>query len=239
MTTGGSAVHGIIRRDAPMLIHDQLRQRILSGELSPGSVLNQAGVANDYGMSRGPVREAFRLLQRDGLIETEVNQRATVSPLSVPDVEHVYALRVVNEALALSVSIPQFTETELDEMAQLVAAVDESRGQSYLAWEETHQHFHDMLLMHAGERMRQSLAGWADHTERYRRVYVTDERGGWTLGALEHGELANLCRARDVARGTRLLARHLSRAALSLIATMDPEHNPVLLRNAVRQVTGT
>lgn len=232
-------MHGIIRRDAPMLIHDQLRQRILSGELSPGSVLNQAGVANDYGMSRGPVREAFRLLQRDGLIETEVNQRATVSPLSVPDVEHVYALRVVNEALALSVSIPQFTETELDEMAQLVAAVDESRGQSYLAWEETHQHFHDMLLMHAGERMRQSLAGWADHTERYRRVYVTDERGGWTLGALEHGELANLCRARDVARGTRLLARHLSRAALSLIATMDPEHNPVLLRNAVRQVTGT
>jgi DNA-binding GntR family transcriptional regulator len=162
-----------------------------------------------------------------------------VTALSVPDVEHVYALRVVNEALALSVGIPAFTAAELDELDGLVIAIAESRTRGYGAWEEQHQRFHTLLLVHAGERMCGSLAEWAEHTERYRRVFVADEHGGgWQLGAGEHAELTRLCRTRDVPAATTLLARHLSRAALSLIAAMDPEHEPTLLRNAVRQVRG-
>ena len=224
-------------RDATVPIHDHLRRQILTGALPASSQLSQAQVAKDFGVSRGPVREAFRLLQREGLIEAELNHRATVSALSVPDVEHAYAVRIVNESLALSVGVPRFTADELDRMDQLVAAVEQSKVHGYSAWEEQHQCFHAMLLAHSGDLMRQSLARWAEHTERYRRVYVSDERGGWTLGAAEHGQLAQACRARDVAGATTLLARHLSRAALSLVATMDPEHEPRLVRNAVRQVS--
>jgi DNA-binding GntR family transcriptional regulator len=92
---------------------------------------------------------------------------------------------------------------------------------------------------HAGDRMRRSLAQWAERTERYRRVYVSDEGGGWTQGAREHALLARACRERDAGDAGRLLARHLSRAALTLIASMDPTHDPALLRAAVRQATGT
>lgn len=228
---------GAGNRDATGVIHDHLRLQILTGELSASSELSQAQVAKDFGVSRGPVREAFRLLQRENLIKVELNHRATVTALSVPDVEHVYALRVVNEALALSVGIPRFTAAELDEMDRLVAAVEVSKEHGYSAWEQEHQRFHAMLLMHSGNGMQQSLAQWAEHTERYRRVYVADERGGWTLGAAEHGQLAQACRDRNVAAATTLLARHLSRAALSLVARMDPEHEPTLLRSAIRQVT--
>jgi DNA-binding GntR family transcriptional regulator len=227
-------------RDATILVYDQLRRQILHGDLPADAELSQAGIAKDLGVSRAPVREAFRLLQREGLIGAERNHRATVTGLSVPDVEHVYALRVVNEALALSVAVPAFTDDELDELDRLAIAISESKADGYRAWEEQHQRFHTLLIVHVGERMCGSLAEWAEHTERYRRVYVADEHGGgWQLGAGEHAELARLCRARDVDAATTLLARHLSRAALSLIAAMDPEHEPTLLRNAIRQVRGS
>jgi DNA-binding GntR family transcriptional regulator len=224
-------------RGATDAVHDRLRARILSGEVMAGSELSQAQVAKEFGVSRGPVREAFRLLQREGLIEAHLNRRARVTGLSLEDVEHVYALRVVNEALALTVSVPRFTDDDLDELDTLVAVVGESRAHGFGVWEQQHQRFHSLLVSHAGDGMRASLAQWAEHTERYRRVYVADQGGGWSQGAGEHALLAQACRARDVVGATRLLARHLSRAALALVASMDPGHEPVLLRAAIRQAT--
>jgi DNA-binding GntR family transcriptional regulator len=224
-------------RAATVVIHAYLRSRILSGELMAGSELSQAQVAKECGVSRGPVREALRLLEREGLIEAQVNHRARVTGLSVDDIEHVYALRVANEAVALTTSVPRFTAAELREMEDLVTAVKRSRSQGFGVWEQQHQRFHMLLLAHAGERMLGSAAQWAEHTERYRRVYVSDSGGGWVQGAREHADLARLCRERDAEGAARLLARHLSRAALTLIASMDPTHDPALLRAAVRQVT--
>lgn len=103
-------------------------------------------------------------------------------------------------------------------MEDLVSAVGRSRSQGFGAWEQQHQRFRLLLLAHAGE-------------------YVSDEGGGWAQGAREHADLARLCRERDAEGAARLLARHLSRAALTLIASMDPLHDLALLRAAVRQVT--
>lgn len=224
-------------RGSTEVIHRHLRSRILSGHIPAGAQLSQAGIAKDCGVSRGPVREAFRLLQREGLIEAEMNHRARVAELSVEDVEHTYALRVVNESLALAVSVPRFTPDELDQLDAHAAAVAASNPRDFKAWEVQHQHFHTLLLRHAGEGMRQQLSQWAEHTERYRRVYVSDETGGWVTGSGEHARLAEHCRERDLPAAVALLARHLSRAALSLVSTIDPTHEPALLRAAIRQAT--
>lgn len=224
-------------RGSTEVIHAHLRARILSGDLPAGSGLSQASIAKECGVSRAPVREAFRLLQRERLIDAEVNQRARVARLSVEDVEQAYALRVVNESLALAVSVPRFTADELDELDALAQAVAAADPREFSAWEEQHQRFHALLLTHAGAGMRRELSQWAEHTERYRRVYVSDPTGGGALGSAEHGELARLCRGRDPAAAIALLSRHLSRAALTLVSTIDPTHEPVLLRAAIRQVT--
>jgi DNA-binding GntR family transcriptional regulator len=224
-------------RASPDAIYEHLRERILAGEIVAGSDLVQAQVAKEYGVSRGPVREAFRLLQREGLIEAHMNLRATVTGLSAQEAEHLYALRVVNECLALRMSIPLFTVDQLDTLERLVASVEESQDRGFGAWEEQHERFHALLLQPAGERLAEPLAQWADYTERYRRVYVTDDSGGWMLGAAEHRALAAACRERDATSGVGLLARHLSRAGLTLVATIDPLHEPRLLRAAVQQVT--
>lgn len=226
-------------REYTPVIHQRLRTDILHGRRPPGEAISQAGVAAEFGVSRGPVREAFRQLESEGLIEAQLNHRARVACLSITDLEHVYTLRVTNESLALAVSVPAFTAHELDELDTLAEQLVRihARQVGFDDWDRIHQRFHMLLLAHSGERMQATAAAWADHTQRYRRAYV-DEAGGWTHGAAEHATLARHCRDRDPDAAAKLLARHLSRAALTLIASMDPTHDPVLLRSAVRQVTG-
>lgn len=230
---------GVRDRDHAPAIRARLRADILAGALAPGVVISQARVAADFGVSRGPVREAFRLLQSEGLIDARVNHRARVRELCVEGLEHLYAVRVVHESLALTVSVPSFTEQELDELDDLAARLrcpgDEPF--EFERWDEVHQAFHARLLTHSGPRMLDQAAEWAAHTQRYRRVYARDGRG-LPPGAAEHATLVRLCRDRDAAGAAELLARHLSRAALTLIAEMDPAHDPVLLRAAVEQVAG-
>jgi DNA-binding GntR family transcriptional regulator len=226
-------------RDSALVIHDHLRSQILEGRLGAGSEINQAQVAAQFGISRGPVREAFRLLERDGLIDTKINHRARVAALSVDDLEHLYTLRVLNESLALSVSVPRLTPPELDEFAELADRLraPNPRTFDFEAWDHVHQRFHLLLLTHSGPRMLDSAAGWMAHTQRYRRTYAEGGRG-LPPGAAEHAQLTQLSRDRDAAGAARLLALHLSRAALTLIAQMAPTHEPVLLRAAIRQVAG-
>ena len=226
-------------RDYAPVIRAHLRDGILRGDLLPGSQISQARIAADFGVSRGPVREAFRLLERDGLIDARVNHRARVSGLSVDDLEHLYTLRVLNECAALSVSVPSFTSNQLDELAELAEVLKQTDADSFdfETWDQIHQRFHLLLLAHSGSRMLRSAAEWAAHTQRYRRAYVAGGRG-LPQGAIEHAVLAQLCRDRDAQGAARLLALHLSRAALTLISQMAPTHEPVLLRTALRQVVG-
>jgi DNA-binding GntR family transcriptional regulator len=226
-------------RDAAPVIRDHLRSEILKGHLDPGSDINQAHVAAEFGVSRGPVREAFRLLERDGLIDARVNHRARVTGLSLDELEHLYTLRVLNESLALSVSVPAFDSTELDALEELAEQLrpPDSSTFDFEEWDEVHQRFHTLLLAHSGSRMLASAADWAAHTQRYRRAYAEEGRG-LPRGAAEHAVLAQLCRDLDAKGAARLLAQHLSRAALTLIAQTAPTHEPFLLRAAIRQVVG-
>ncbi len=226
-------------RDATPTIHRQLRNAILMGEVAAGSFLSQASIAKELGVSRGPVREAFRLLQREGLIDAEINRRARVSRFSPAEVEQLYSLRVVNEALAISVSVPRFTDADLAELGRMLADLDAVDRADLPGWERLHQQFHLACLRYGGDRTVAWIQQWAEHTERYRRVYVTGGPHARAVGAAEHHAILAACANRDPAAAATLLARHLARAALTLIVMMSPEYDPWLIRAAVGQVGGT
>jgi GntR family transcriptional regulator, rspAB operon transcriptional repressor len=79
---------------------DQLRRAILLGDLVPGAWLRQVDLAAHFGVSRTPIREALRSLEREGLVRIVPNHGARVSPLSLADFEEIYALRSGIEGLA-------------------------------------------------------------------------------------------------------------------------------------------
>src|SRR5579863_2800607 len=77
------------------LVQDELERLILRGELAPGDKLNEAQLATRLGVSRGPVREAFRALEQAGLLRTEKNHGVSVKMLSLKEAEEIYQVRAM------------------------------------------------------------------------------------------------------------------------------------------------
>jgi DNA-binding GntR family transcriptional regulator len=232
-------IRGLGARENTSIIHDTLRTEILDGRMEAGSVISQVKVAEALGVSRGPVREALRMLQREGLIEAATNQRARVASFSVDDLEGLYALRIVNEALGIRSSVPLFSDAELAQMNELLDEMEQIRRSGRVEeWEVPHERFHRLLISHSGVRMGSTLRQLADHAARYRRLYITAMPRAWSVGRAEHEEIVAACEARDEALAAKLLARHFASTALSVIALRAPEHEPRQVRMALQLVLG-
>ena len=221
------------------LVHHQLREAILHGHLEAGSIMSQVQLARAFNVSRTPLREALRMLQREGLVEGEANRRVRVAAFSIEDLEELYALRVVNEALGIRLSVPRMTSDDdafLDQA--LVDMAHYANLREVDVWERHHRTFHRRLVAHAGARQRRLLDELSDHSERYRRIYVTHDPRAWAAGTAEHESIVEACHARDPILASERLARHISRTALSVLTTVAPEHEPATVRSALRSAIG-
>jgi DNA-binding GntR family transcriptional regulator len=219
------------------VVYSLLREAILHGRLAPGSVFSQVQLSRQLGVSRTPLREAVRVLQREGLLTGEANRMVQVAPLTIDDLEQLYVLRIANEAVAIRLTVPLMTSEDdaylkqwLDDMARFAAAGEVD------TWERHHRRFHTHLVAQAGVRMCALLSDLYDLAERYRRLYITTEPRAMSIGASEHHAIAAACHRRDAGAAAAELARHLSRTALMAFMELVPEHDPALIRGALRAV---
>jgi DNA-binding GntR family transcriptional regulator len=216
------------------MAHDALRSAILRDELALGAPLSQVQLARQLGISRSPLREALKMLEREGLVVAEPNRRVRIAGVSVEDLEDLYAMRISLEAFAVAVTIPLLTDEELEELRQAVADMDELiAAEDHEGWHVPHRAFHRGLIQHAGARLRTTADQLSDHSDRYRRIHL-EQPMSYSRGSAEHRALLEAAEAGDAAGAARLLADHLARTALSVLAQMDPAHEPQLLRAAVR-----
>ncbi len=226
-----------VQRSRIEWVHDRLRGKILDGELAPGLVISQAALARELGISRSPIREALRRLESEGLIEARHNQRVQIAELSVADMVEVYAARIVLEVLAVRVSIPQLQTADLDEMRDALAIMrDAARDHDHDAWSIHHTRFHLVAFSKAGPRLTSLVLQLDDHSRRYRRLYVTRVTAAWGV-VLEQDEAILLAiEDRNIDTVVARWARHLASTVLSTIALIDPAHDPVHVRAALRDV---
>jgi phosphonate utilization transcriptional regulator len=115
----------------PMLVQQALERMILRGEFAAGSKLNEEAIAERLGVSRGPVREAFRALEESGLVRLEKNRGVFVRQISVDEADEIYELRAVldewvGRQLAQSATTEQLRElqTIVDRMERAAAKND-------------------------------------------------------------------------------------------------------------------
>jgi len=131
------------RRTGPDYIADALRAAINSGQLEDGAVLNQVELAEHFGVSRVPVREALRRLEAEGLIDASAHRRAVVSGLSPERVSEVYELRALIEGHLGAKAAPNIDRARL---ARLTALNREMRDErSHERWLELNREFHETL----------------------------------------------------------------------------------------------
>ncbi len=192
-------------------VYEHLRRRILDGTIPPGTVLSQVQLAQQLGVSRTPLREALRLLQEERLVLAEHNHRVRVANINLEELESLYASRIMLESLALALTVPHLTQDELDALAQALDA------------------------MNAANIQRDTDI---DASERYRRIKLQTIPHAREVAEAEHKAILAACLERNADAAVELLARHLARTALTVIAQTAPEYEPTAVRTALRLVTG-
>jgi DNA-binding GntR family transcriptional regulator len=229
-----------IARHSTAQVHDRLRAAILKGELNAGLVVSQVELARSLGVSRTPLREAIRLLQSEGLVEAPTNHRVRISPVSWSDLEQVYAMRISLEATAISLTVPHLTTQTIAELRSSLnrfeRAADAGDRDSAA---EAHAAFHLGLVACAGDRMRAVIQDLWDHSERYRLMFFrgpTGEKIRVRNAQAEHEEIVDACQRGAASTAGELLARHLARTALTILAERAPERNPTAVRCALQLV---
>jgi DNA-binding GntR family transcriptional regulator len=216
----------------------ELRARIVSGQLAPGAELSQTGLADELGVSTTPLREALRRLEAEGLIETRPNRRPRVPPFDADDVDALYCSRLALEPLAASLAVPLLGDAGIAALRDDLAAMRHTAsGADVSAWDAAHASFHRRLVDTGNPALTAQIAALMARADRYRRLSVHgDDPAGRLVGDGEHAEIVEAAAARDGDCAARLLARQLARSALTLVAHLAPEADPVSVRAALRAV---
>ena len=219
-------------------MYARLRSMVLGGELPAGSPVSQASLAEELGVSRTPLREAARLLQNEGLLVGEPNQRLRVAEVSLEDLDQLYAIRVAAEALALRVAVPRMAPEHVGALEEAVEQIGE-RAVAGGDFDEAHRRFHRLLVEPAGERFASLAQTSWDHTSRYRAAYlsaVPDISGALLDAQHDHRAILGAVRAGDGPAAALALADHYGRTAMGVFAGVDDGFNPAALDEAIASV---
>jgi GntR family transcriptional regulator, rspAB operon transcriptional repressor len=224
-------------RDGPhvALVHERLRNAILRGEIEAGATTSQTALAEQLGAGRTPLREALRMLQREGLIISEPNRRVRIADLSSDDAEELYIMRIALECVAIRITVPILTSDDFAALEGYMAQMDHYMKEGDMRrWRAPHLAYHNLLVSGAGPRVSEEIEQLFDHAERYRLRWGTE--GVWTQRKAEHRGIIDAAAARDQDLAALRLAEHYARTAGLIFAGLDPDHNLLRLRETMRTV---
>jgi DNA-binding GntR family transcriptional regulator len=214
MTATPSAADALLghrHRTLEAVVCDELRNRIVSGQLPPGLRLVESSLAEDLAVSRAPVREAIRQLEHEGFVTISPRRGAAVAELSVEDAMDCYEIRAALEAVAAKRAAKRRTDDDLALLRQILAIGDEyvTAGR----WADLvgcNTDFHGAIADAAGNSELSALL-----SQYSRRIAWIFSRSATHAGAdawAEHAEMALAIEQRNDALAEKLTLRHLSRS---------------------------
>lgn len=201
---------------------ETLRDLIVHGELAPGSRLNERLLCERLGVSRTPLREAFKALASEGLVELHPNRGAAVAPVTVARVREIFQVMGALESLAGQLACTAVTEADIAELRalhwQMVA--QHQRG-DLTGYFRTNQDVHLRIVDLGGNAALSATYRQLNaHVRRARHMAnLSAER--WEQAVDEHERMMEALAARDASRLQALLAEHLGNKGLSVIATLQ------------------
>jgi DNA-binding GntR family transcriptional regulator len=217
----------IPRQSLTLAVAEKLRDQIIRGEIPEGAQLRQDAIANQYRVSRIPVREALRQLDAEGLIAIVPNRGAVVPALSPEDIEELFSIRALLEPEVLKLSIPHLTEEDFTEAeAVLRKYVRELRREDHVSgWGRMNWQFHSILYSRANQPRSMAIIRNVNNSgERYTRLqlYLTH---GMKRANEEHHRILELCRQREVSAASQLLREHIQYAGESLKQALEQKRS--------------
>ena len=185
-----------------------LRDQLRTGALAPGTVLSQADIAAEFGVSRIPVRDALQQLAGEGLVELR-GTTAVVSPLSIEDLQELYELREAVEPIATRLAVPRVGRAAIARMTRLLSTMDGPTLDPG-TWIATNAAFHAEVYALAGRpRMIALVEQLRRLTDRYLHLHL-DVIGQAAHRQDEHRRILDAVRAHDATAAAELTRHHLA-----------------------------
>ncbi len=188
-------------------VAEQLRQRIFRRELEPGSWIDELKIAEEFGISRTPLREALKVLAAEGLVTMKLRRGAYVTEVSDKDLHDVYHLLSLLESDAAGVVAARATEEQLQELQalhrDLAAAVDDR--DRFFALNER---FHMRLLELADNRWRNQMVADLRKVMKLNRHNSLLKQGRIAESLQEHAQILAALQARDAEGAERATRAH-------------------------------
>jgi DNA-binding GntR family transcriptional regulator len=190
-------------------ILEHIRDAIISGSLKAGSRVSEPELAERYGISRTPIREAFRQLESEGYLTVIPRRGAVVSEFSQKDVEDFYAIKSILEGYAARQACMKLTDKELDRLQANNDKLSEVADHNDIkAFFKIHNDFHDMFIKAAdNEKLRELITSVVTRFQRLRFMSLSLP-GRMKIVVQEHGKIIEAFRRRDAETAEMLVRKN-------------------------------
>lgn len=196
---------------ARSVIEETLRAAILDGRLPAGTALRQQDLADLFGVSRMPVREALRQLETQSLLNVVPNKGAVVAALIDYDAVETYALRLLLELEALRLSIPLLDADDIAQASSYIDSLETETDHAQIG--RLNRLFHMSLYHRAPNRKLLNLIELElNEEERFLRFHLSS-MGLGKLTQDDHRDLLRAASDKDIDRALLILQRHLEKAS--------------------------
>ena len=188
-------------------VAELLRQRIFNRELAPGSWIDELKLAEEYGISRTPLREALKVLATEGLVTMKVRRGAYVTEVSDSDLANVYHLLALLESDAAEVVATKATDAQIRELQSLHNELEKA-VKNRERFFEINEAFHMRLLEIANNRWRDQMVADLRKVMKLNRHNSLLKSGRIEESLLEHRAIMAALVARDAAETAQRMREH-------------------------------
>ena len=219
------AIKTLLTKSLTNAVHEELERQILAGNVSPGEALREIAIASGLGISRGPVREAMRILEERGLVVFEKNSGVFVRRLDGAQAAQIYQVRVPLEGLVGQLAARNMQPAALDQVRELLGRMQlvVTRGDTE-SYAGMNLEFHDSLALHTGNlvlyetyrKLVTQLKLFRSHTFQYRPETIG-------ISLKEHTSIFEAVVAQDEVRAAELLQTHARDSLCRLNLTLTRE----------------
>jgi DNA-binding GntR family transcriptional regulator len=193
-------------------VAEALRQRIFARELKPGDWIDELKIAEEYGISRTPLREALKVLAAEGLVTMKVRRGAYVTEVSSKDLADVYHLLALLESDAASVTASRATDAQLAELQGLHDDLEKS-GKKGIKDKDNffaiNEQFHKLILNIADNRFRDQMVADLRKVMKLNRAQSLTREGRIEHSLEEHRAIMTALAKRDGKAATKAMQAHI------------------------------
>lgn len=204
------ASRSVERKTLTDRVHEILREDILNNRLPPDTPIQEAVIARDLGVSRGPVREALQKLSAEGLVEIITHRGAVVTSLTWQEFIDAYRVREALEALATRLATPNLTPNDITILEQLhEEMIRHAEAEAVDAFFAANAKFHHMLVIQSNnKKLVEMYYPLIDQMRRYRMRSLT-LRGGLSKSCDEHKAILEAIKTGDANEAAMRMSAHI------------------------------